>query len=320
MQTTNSDRLENMPISFFAVVMGLSGLTIAWEKAQHVYQTNWMITPAMVSVTALTFIILFLLYISKIIFHRNAVIKELRHPIKLNFFPAISISLLLLSVASMSMVPEVAKSLWMIGSVLQLIILLYVVNVWIHHTHFEIQHLTPAWFIPAVGNVLVPIVGVPLGYIEISWFFFSIGLLFWIILLTIIFYRMLFHNPINEKLMPTLFILIAPPAIGFVSYTRLVGEADNFGRVLYAMGLFLTLQLLTQAPRFIRLKFFLSWWAYSFPLAAISIASFLQYELTGKTPYLWIASVLLGLLTMVVSILIVKTLNAIWHKRICVEE
>jgi tellurite resistance protein len=145
-------------------------------------------------------------------------------------------------------------------------------------------------------------------------------MLFWIILLTIIFYRMLFHNPINEKLLPTLFILIAPPAVGFVSYTRLVGEADNFGRILYAIGLFLTLQLLTQAPRFIRLKFFLSWWAYSFPLAAISIASFLQYELTNKAPYLWIASALLGLLTVLVAILIAKTVNAIRHKRICVED
>ena len=28
-------RLENFPISFFAMMMGLAGLTIAWEKAQH---------------------------------------------------------------------------------------------------------------------------------------------------------------------------------------------------------------------------------------------------------------------------------------------
>ncbi len=33
MQATN--RLENFPISFFSTVMGLAGLTIAWEKIQH---------------------------------------------------------------------------------------------------------------------------------------------------------------------------------------------------------------------------------------------------------------------------------------------
>ena|GEM_PF-3316996 len=72
--------------------------------------------------------------------------------------------------------------------------------------------------------MLVPVAGVPLGYTDISWFFFSIGILFWGMLLTIIFYRVLFDNPLEERLMPTLFILIAPPAVGFIAYTRLTGE------------------------------------------------------------------------------------------------
>ena len=67
-----------------------------------------------------------------------------------------------------------------------------------------------------------------------------------VILLTIIFYRVLFHHPIDERLMPTLFILIAPPAVGFIAYTRLTGgELDTFARVLYYSGLFLTLLLFT---------------------------------------------------------------------------
>ena len=91
-----------------------------------------------------------------------------------------------------------------------------------------------------MGNVLVPVAGVPLGYPEISWFFFCIGLVFWLILLTIIFCRVLFHHPIPDKLMPTLFILIAPPAVGFIAYLRLAGELDSFARVLYFTGLFFT--------------------------------------------------------------------------------
>ncbi|MFP3442800.1 hypothetical protein R0K18_34200, partial [Pantoea sp. SIMBA_133] len=77
------------------------------------------------------------------------------------------------------------------------------------------------------------------------------------------------------KLLPTLFILIAPPAVGSISWFQLVGEINAFGRILYYIALFLTLMLLTQTTRFIKLDFFLSWWAYSFPIAAITIASFL---------------------------------------------
>jgi tellurite resistance protein len=311
-------RLEYFPISFFAMVMGLSGLTIGWEKAQKVLALDLGITPWLVGATATLFTVLGLIYAAKLVLHRRAVVQELRHPVKLNFFPTISISLLLLSIAVLPVMPVVAPVLWMAGTALHFMFTLYVVNVWIHHEHFQVHHMNPAWFIPAVGNVLVPVAGVPLGYPDISWFFFSIGMLFWMILLTIIFYRVLFHNPIEERLMPTLFILIAPPAVGFIAYSRLVGELDSFARVLYFAGLFLTLLLFTQASRFLRLGFFLSWWAYSFPLAAISIASLSMFEQTGQGFYRYLGMGLLTLLTGIVAVLLVRTAIAVRQNGICV--
>jgi tellurite resistance protein len=311
-------RLPNLPISFFAMVMGLTGLTIAWEKAQHVFGVDLHINAWLAGASAAVFVVLLLLYASKLVLYGQAVLGELRHPVKLNFFPTISISLLLLSIACMPIDVRISEPLWMAGTALHLAFTLYVVDVWIHHEHFEIKHMNPAWFIPAVGNVLVPVAGVPLGYPEVSWFFFSVGMLFWGILLTIIFYRVLFHHPIDERLMPTLFILIAPPAVGFVAYTRLIGDLDTLARLLYYMGLFLTLLLFTQVGRFAKLEFFLSWWAYSFPLAAISIASMLMYELSGVAAYRWIGAGLLLLLTGIVLLLLVRTGIAIAKHRICV--
>lgn len=310
-------RLENFPISFFAMVMGLAGLTIAWQKAQHLLGMDLHISPWLLGVTAGAFVGLVVFYASKLLRHRVEVIKELNHPIKLNFFPTISISLLLLAIAFLPMDAGVSRPLWWAGSVLHLLFTLYVMNVWIHHAHFEVHHMNPAWFIPAVGNVLVPVAGIPLGQVDVSWFFFSVGMLFWIVLMTIIFYRVLFHNPIDEKLMPTLFILIAPPAVGFIAYMRLVGELDAFARILYYSGLFLTLLLFSQTPRFLKLGFFLSWWAYSFPLAAISIASMVMFEQTGIAFYAWIGGGLLLILTAVVLLLVARTAHAVVRRRIC---
>jgi len=318
MHTTT--RLENFPISFFAMVMGLSGLTIAWEKAQHVFHADLHINPWLAGITTDVFLLLAATYGAKVVRYRSHVLNELHHPVKLNFFPAISISLLLLSIAFLPMNGAVSRPLWIFGASLHLIITLYVVNIWIHHEHFEVHHLNPAWFIPAVGNVLVPVAGVQLGYHEVSWFFFSIGLLFWIILLTIIFYRMLFHHPINDKLMPTLFILIAPPAVGFVAYLKLLGELDVFARILYFSGLFLTLLLFTQIGRFAKLRFFLSWWAYSFPIAAITIATLVMYEQKGSVFYLYTGSTLLLVLTVIVGLLIIRTGKAVYNHGICVPE
>lgn len=315
-----NSRIAHFPISFFATVMGLSGLTLAWEKTQHIYALEIPISLVLTSITVIVFVLLSLTYISKLIYHRDEIQKELRHPVKLNFFPTISISLILLSIIFLSQQKTVSEYLWISGTSIHFLFTLYVVNSWLHHDHYEIHHLNPAWFIPAVGNVLVPIAGVPLGYIDISWLFFSIGMVFWIILLTIIFNRILFHNPIPDRLLPTMFILIAPPAVGFIAYTKLTGGLDSFGRILYFTGLFFTVLLFVQMKRFIKLKFFLSWWAYSFPVAAITIASLLMYEISSNHIYSYVGILLLSILTILVTLLVVKTSTEIRNKGICVED
>ncbi|WP_425415989.1 hypothetical protein [Pseudoalteromonas qingdaonensis] len=44
--------------------------------------------------------------------------------------------------------------------------------------HYRLEHANPSWFIPVVGNIIAPITGAKLGYIEVSWFFFSVGIVF----------------------------------------------------------------------------------------------------------------------------------------------
>ncbi|MCP3672155.1 MAG: C4-dicarboxylate ABC transporter [Gammaproteobacteria bacterium] len=315
--TNTSTRLENFPVSFFAMVMGLTGLTVGWEKAQHILGVDLHINTLLVGLAVCVFVGLALIYSTKLIRYRQSVLQELRHPVKLIFFPSISISMLLLSICFMPINMAITHPLWLIGTALHLMFTLYVVGVWMHHEHFEIHHMNPAWFIPAVGNVLVPVAGMQLGYSEVSWFFFSIGMLFWIVLMTILFNRVLFHNPIEQRLLSTLFILIAPPAVGFIAYMRLTGELDAFARILYYGGLFLTLLLFTQVRRFLKLEFFLSWWAYSFPLAAISIASMVMFEQTKMPLYLWIGGGLLLLLTGIVSLLLTRTVIAVKRQGIC---
>ncbi|MET0027726.1 MAG: SLAC1 anion channel family protein [Candidatus Thiodiazotropha sp.] len=316
----HNSRLPHFPISFFAMVMGLAGLCIAWEKAQVGYHLPFRLDLALIPFTALVFTILALTYLMKLLRYPGEVVKELNHPVKLNFFPAVSISLILLSITMLHTLPGVSKVLWILGSALHLGFTLYVMNIWIHHDKFEVHHINPAWFIPVVGNVLVPVAGTAHGYYEISWFFFSIGIIFWLVLFTIIIYRVLFHNPLPDRLMPTFFILIAPPAVGFISYVKLNGGIDNFAHVLYYSGLFLTLLLFTMVFRFSRLQFFLSWWAYSFPLAAITIATLLMFEKTSNPGFAALGWVLLTVLSLVVTYLFYRTMRAVGGKKICMPE
>jgi tellurite resistance protein len=318
-QTPHS-RLQHFPVAWFAMIMGLTGLALAWHKAEGILNLSIAPSPWLLMLATTLFVVLAAVYSAKVIKFKTAASKEWAHPIKMNFVPAVSISLILLSIAWLPVSAPYSKLLWTAGVVLHLILTLYVMTQWMHHSKFEIVHLNPAWFIPVVGNILVPIAGVQHAPIEVSWFFFSIGIIFWPVLLTIIMYRVIFHTSMPERLMPTLFILIAPPAVGFISYLKLTGEVDAFAQVLYHSALFFTLLLFTQVRRFVSLKFFLSWWAYSFPLTAITIGSFLMYEQSSNILFLRIAGVLLGIASVVIVSLLGRTLLAAKRKEICLEE
>lgn len=313
-------RLSHFPIAFFSVILGMAGFTIAWAKAESLFAVPPLISGILLPFTIILFATFSLVYLGKMARHWEDVVKELDHPVKLNFFPTFPISLLLLSIALLHGNPMISRYLWIAGAATQLAFTLYVISVWINHTKFEIIHINPAWFIPVVGNILVPIAGVEHFSPEISWFYFSIGVLFWLVLFTIIFYRVIFHHPLPGKLVPTFFILIAPPAVGFLSYVKLAGGIDSFARVLYYSALFLLMLLLFQYRMFARLKFFLSWWAYSFPLAAMTIATLHMYERTSYMFFQYLSGILLVFLTGVILALTWNTLAAAARREICVED
>jgi len=316
---SSHNRLEHFPVAFFSVVMGTSGLAIAWQKAHAVLDAPAAIGQALAWWALALFALVALVYAAKWAAHPAAVRAETGHPVKLNFFPAISISLLLLSATFLADQPDMARVLWLIGAPLHLGFTLYVMSSWIHHSHYQIQHANPAWFIPVVGNVVVPVAGVAVAPVEISWFFFSIGIVFWLALFTIVLNRLFFHEPLPARLTPTLFILIAPPAVGFIAYLKLTGSLDGFARVLYYTALFLTLLLAANAARFFRVPFFLSSWAYSFPLAAITIATLAMVERVGGG-FASLSLLLLGVLSAVLALLTARTLLAIGRGEICKPE
>jgi tellurite resistance protein len=316
----SNNRLEFCPISLFAMVMGLAGLTLAWLLGGRLGFFPGVVGPILAAVTLAVMGGVLGLYATKLLRHPARVREELHHPIRMSFFPTVSISFVLAGTVLLPLAPTPSLGLWAIGAAGQLAFVLVILSFWIHHQTFEIQHFNPAWFIPVVGNVLIPVAGVAHAPAELNWFFFSVGVLFWLVLLAILFYRVFFHPPLPERLMPTLFILIAPPAVSFLAYVKLTGGLDPFARFAYYSGLFLTLLLFTQVRRFARLPFALSWWAYSFPLAAITVATLTMHELSGLAFFAYLGVALHVVLNAVIVLLVVKTVAAARAGKVCAPE
>jgi len=319
-EEVEQNRLKFFPIMMFAIVMGLAGLTIVYQKAHEFFGLSKAIGSSLVMFVSAVFGIISLIYIIKLLVYPKAVQKEFAHPVRINFFAASAISFLLVAIVYHPVNHMVSYYCFLIGTVMQTFFTFYTISFWVNR-NLELNHSNPAWFIPIVGNVLVPVAGV--GFVDnhILMYYFSIGMFFWVILTAILINRIIFHHQLAGKFMPTLFIFIAPPAVGFISYVKMNGgDFDIFASFLYNLALFFTFLLFFMYKNFMGLKFFISWWAFTFPLTAVTIASMLAFKVTKVVMYKYFAMFFMALATLVILFVAIVTIQNMIQGKVCIQE
>jgi len=289
--------------------MGLCGLAMVWHGVEEQLDLPHIASIAVTMLAALVFIALLAAYACKWVKAPDQVRAELRHPVRVNFVPAVSINLILLGILTGLWLPQLGQTLWMCGAALHLLLTVVIVNVWFNSER-PVGSLNPAWFIPAVGNVLIPVAAAPGGYPMIGWFFLSVGIFFWVVLITLVFYRLIAKPALEPPMRPTLVVMLAPPAVAFLAWLALGGGLDPFGQGLYFVALFTFLLLLGQVPRLLRLPYFPSWWAYTFPLAAFTSASF-RFNGLSSIDISWFSWALAALTSVVILTVAVRTVTAL---------
>ena len=318
-EAVEKNRLKFFPIMMYAIVMGMSGLTITYQKAGEWLGFPHIIGSSLMYITTLLFIVISVVYVIKYFKYQMAVKKEFAHPIRINFFAAISISMLMLAIIYKEAYPAISAAFWYPGTALHFYLTMHTIAFWINDNQ-ELAHSNPAWFIPIVGNVLVPVAGVGFASTGILMYFYSVGIFFWVILLSIILNRIIFHHQLAVKFMPTMFILIAPPAVGFIAYFKMYGEIDFFAIFLFNIALFFTFLVAFMYKNFMKIKFFISWWAFVFPIAAMAIASMLMYLKTQDPIVLALSYVMIATVTVVIIIVIYQTIIHMKKHDICIKE
>jgi tellurite resistance protein len=314
--------LAHFPVTLFASVMGLGGLSIAWRRAARVWDLPQWPALTLLAVATLAFLVVGALYAVKWVRHPVAARAELHHPVRMTFAPALTIAVLVLATAGQDVAPTLASALWWVGAVGHLVATVAVLSVWFSRPDIGAGAVTPAWFIPVVGNVVTPLAAARLGSVELAWFAFGVGLVFWMGLLPLLLHRVLLHDPpLPAKLLPTIAIFIAPPAMAMLSWQALTGVVDGpVVRVLYSAAMVFVVLLLAQVPRLRLVPFALPAWAYTFPLAAASAAAISVAAARPQAAYDVIAATLLGGTTVLVLAVAALTLRAAARRQICVPE
>lgn len=312
-----SSPLAHLGPQWFATVMGWSGFALAWHRAQHLLGPGaHEVAQGSAAFAAGLFLVLLLLSGWRIVRHRRDFVEDLRHPVRHAFFAAFPISLLLLSALAVAFVGRApaAAALWALGAALQAVATAWVLSRLLGG--FAWAAVTPVMIIPVVGNIVVPLAGVPLGYGSIAWAYLGIGALFYPVIVALLFAR-LAHAPLPDRLAPSAFILVAPPSVlGLVAMA--LGAPAGVGFAFWGLAAMSLAVAAGQVGRIRALAFGMPHWAMSFPLAALTA---LTMRLSVETPALsGLAIVLLALTSVVMVWLTLATLRALRRGTLLVAE
>ena len=299
-----------VPVSFFSISMGYAGLAVAWREVSHLYGMPGGIADGFMILGLIIFGVLAYGQLRR--WQSNAAVlsAEFEDPIKGAFFATFSMSLLSLAGSVLVHSPMVATLMWGVGAAAHLVIAVAIISRWFERD-CDVSNVNPGWFLPSAGNLLVPITGAQLGFVELSWFFFAVGFVFWAILFVILIYRVIFLGPFRTDLMPTLFVFLAPPSLAALAMDALSGHITSpVAKVLIYTSVFFALLLATLWRQFQKTGFAPIWWACTFPTAAMATACLRYGEQVAATGAHFAGLIALGFSTVAVGVLSILTVRA----------
>lgn len=314
MNATGMSKLKFLMPGWYAVVMGLCGLALAWHRAQPLMGDGAAAAALAIGVlAAAVFAVLAVATVLRGWRHPEAWAEDRRHPVRHTFIAALPIAIILLATVGVALfgTHPLAHALWWVGSLAQWIVTAWVLARWWRGASaggLQWAGVTPALFIPIVGNVLVPLAGVPLGHAEWAAAQFGVGLLFWPVVLTLLVVRLAVQGLWPERLLPTAFIFIAPPVVVGLSLLQL-GAPALWGWACWGMGLFSFIWAAALARRIAAMPFGLPHWGMSFPLAALAALT-LRLAQPGQ-PMAWAGLVLLALASLLIAGLVLATVRGL---------
>ena len=283
-------RLQHLPLPLFAAPMGTGGLGMAWREAARGLGAPAFIGEALLLLAAVLWLLLAGLHLARAVRHPEALLADLRHPVRAAFAGAISIGVMIMAGALTPYAPGLAAPLWLVGVAAHLGMAVWTVRGLLGAPR-QAAVLTPPLLIPLVGNILAPVFGAPLGFPLLNWMLFGIGALLWAMLQPLLLNRLILGPPLPGALRPTLVIFLAPPAVGALSLAALTGGFGPAPLACLGLALLVAAVMLTLLGEFWRAPFAMSWWGWTFPSAAFAIAvqvAARAHPAPWQPPLLWL--------------------------------
>lgn len=256
--------LEKLPLPICGLILGIASLGNLFKAIGFTAAGNgWGILS----------LILILLVIAKIAVHFKNSMMDLNDPVIASVAPTFTMSLMIISTFLKAWgLSVVAITVWTAAVILQFVIMGYFVYRHLLRPVVQLDHVYPSWFvtfvgigvIPVTANNFIPAIGTPILWL-------SLGL--YAILLPIVCIRLIRREFMFEATLPLLTIMAAPASLcltGYLSMNSAPAWTFSLIMVLLAQGLYWG--TLLKIVKYVRLSFYPSFGAFTFPLVISATA------------------------------------------------
>jgi C4-dicarboxylate transporter/malic acid transport protein len=331
------DIIKNFAPSWFASVMGTGILAITSLFYSQYLPILKNVAIVLFYFNVILFFVLLTPWILRWILFRKDALADLKHPVISNFYATFAIAMLVLAADFIVIGKDMTMGVifWFIGTFATIVFGVLTPYIMFNSETVTLDYINPAWFIPPVGLIVIPIAGsliIPQfsGMMQefvifLNYFGWGAGFFIYLSLLAICVYRFILHTPLPNILAPTIWINLGPIGAGTVALVNLVENSAFmtvkepffvFGFLFWGFGIWWVIMAIAMTlhyQRKLKLAYALSWWAFTFPLGAYVAASHSVSTLFGIELVDYIGFGLYWLLVVFWVITLVKTAVYSYH-------
>ncbi|XP_031269081.1 S-type anion channel SLAH1-like [Pistacia vera] len=281
--------LTKFHAGYFRISLSLCSQALLWKilgeppHNAHALRQLFSFLPSIAfallwSIALSTLAFLSLIYILRCLFHSEMVKAEFLHHVGVNYLFAPWISWLLLLQSSPFITPKSVYYivLWWVFVVPILVLDVKIYGQWFTKgKRFVSVAANPTSQISVIGNLVAARAASKMGWRECAIIMFSLAMAHYLVLFVTLYQRLAGSNSLPAMLRPVFFLFIAAPSMASLAWVSISGTFDNAAKMLFFLSLFLFLSLVSRPNLFRKSmkKYSLVWWAYSFPLTVLALAS-----------------------------------------------
>ncbi|WP_455537783.1 TDT family transporter [Terrisporobacter sp.] len=225
-----------------------------------------------------------LLLICKCIFYPSIVKEDMKNPITASVSGTFSMAMMLLSTYIKPYVGSNAIYLWYFAIALHILLIIYFTIKFI--LKFDIKKVFTSYYIVYVGIVVASVSAPIFGKVDNGTVIFWFGFISCLILLTIVTYRYINYKEIPSPARPLFCIYAAPVSLCLAGYIQsvqvksilMIGFLASLSLIIYIIVLF-------NLPKYLKMPFFPSYSAFTFPFIISAIGMKMSMAYLGKIEY-----------------------------------